>query len=129
MSQQKNRTFSKNSSHRLRLKSFRKNGVRVNGRRAKPDDLLHPGDRIELYIPFEVNAEKTKPGPSASKLDIIYEDGSLLVVNKSAGLAVHESKTDRKRDTVLGILEGQYREAGIKPLLVHRLDKDTTGLL
>lgn len=110
-------------------KVFRKNGVRVNGRRAKPDDLLHPGDRIELYIPFEVNAEKTKPGPSASKLVIIYEDESLLVVNKSAGLAVHESKTDRKRNTVLGILEGQYREAGIKPLLVHRLDKDTSGLL
>jgi RluA family pseudouridine synthase len=110
-------------------KVFRKSGVRLNGRRAKPDDLLHPGDRIQLYIPFEAGAKQPKPGPSASKLDITYEDETLLVINKPAGLAVHENKTDSKRDTVLGILESQYRDTGVKPQLVHRLDKDTSGLL
>lgn len=110
-------------------KVFRKNGVRLNGRRAKPDDLLRPGDRIQLYIPFEANTEKSKPIPSASKINIVYKDESLLVINKSAGLAVHESKTDSKKDSVLGILESQYRDTGVNPQLVHRLDKDTSGLL
>jgi 23S rRNA pseudouridine955/2504/2580 synthase len=110
-------------------KVFRKNGVRINGRRAKPNDLLHAGDRIQLYIPFEANAVKPKPGSGARQLDVIFEDDSLLVINKPAGLAVHESKTDRKRDSVLGVLEIQYRDAGMRPQLVHRIDKDTSGLL
>ncbi|MEA2658808.1 MAG: rRNA pseudouridine synthase, partial [Candidatus Binatota bacterium] len=45
------------------------------------------------------------------------------------GIAVHEGKTDRKQETLLGILESRYRAAGIKPMLVHRLDKDTSGVL
>lgn len=110
-------------------KVFRKSGVRINGRRAKPDDLLRPGDRIQLYIPFEADAENLKSALSTPKIDVIFEDNNLLVINKPAGLAVHEGKSDRKRDSLLGILESQYREADVKPQLVHRLDKDTSGLL
>ena len=110
-------------------KVFRKNGVRINGRRAKPDDLLRPGDHIQLYIPFEADAENLKSALSTPKIDVLFEDNNLLVINKSAGLAVHEGKSDRKRDSLLGILESQYREADVKPQLVHRLDKDTSGLL
>lgn len=110
-------------------KVFRKNGVRVNGRRAKPDDLIHAGDHIQLYIDYEKPAESIKPRAALTKLDIIYEDDALLVLNKPAGLAVHEGKTVSKRESVLGILETKYRDRGIKPQLVHRLDKDTSGLL
>jgi 23S rRNA pseudouridine955/2504/2580 synthase len=110
-------------------KLFRKNGVRVNNRRGKPDDLIHAGDRIELYIDYEKPAESIKPGTALTKLDIIYEDGALVVLNKSAGIAVHEGKTVSKRDSVLGILESKYGDRGITPQLVHRLDKDTSGLL
>jgi len=110
-------------------KVFRKNGVRINGRRAKPDDLLRPGDRIQLYIPFKADAENLKSALSTPKIDVLFEDNNLLVINKPAGLAVHEGKSDRKRDSLLGILESQYREADVKPQLVHRLDKDTSGLL
>lgn len=110
-------------------KLFRKKGVRINGRRAKPDDLLRPGDRIQLYIPFETDGEKLKSALTAPKIDVLFEDNNLLVINKPAGLAVHEGKSDRKRDSLLGILENQYREASAKPQLVHRLDKDTSGLL
>ena len=110
-------------------KLFRKNSVRLNGRRAKPEDLVRAGDRIQLYIDFEKPAETFKPRPALTKLDIIYEDNALLVLNKRAGIAVHEGKTVGKRESVLGILETQYRDRGIKPQLVHRLDKDTSGLL
>jgi 23S rRNA pseudouridine955/2504/2580 synthase len=110
-------------------KLFRKNSVRLNGRRAKPEDLVRAGDRIQLYIDFEQPAETFKPRPALTKLDIIYEDNALLVLNKRAGIAVHEGKTVSKKESVLGILAAQYCDRGIKPQLVHRLDKDTSGLL
>ena len=110
-------------------KVFRKNGVRINGQRAKSDDLIHAGDRIQLYIPFEADAPAPNPVECFPKIDTVFEDDGLLVINKPAGLAVHEGKTVSKRESVLGILERQYRDRGIKPQLVHRLDKDTSGLL
>jgi len=110
-------------------KLFRKNSVRLNGRRAKPEALVRAGDRIQLYIDFEKPAETIKPRLALTKLDIVYEDNALLVLNKPAGISVHEGKTVGKRESVLGILETQYRDRGIKPQLVHRLDKDTSGLL
>jgi 23S rRNA pseudouridine955/2504/2580 synthase len=110
-------------------KVFRKNGIRINGQRAKSDDLIRSGDRIQLYIPFEPHSVTVKPGKSLPKIDTVFEDDSLLVINKPAGLAVHEGKTVSKRESILGILESQYRDRGIKPQLVHRLDKYTSGLL
>lgn len=110
-------------------KLFRKNGVRVNGRRGKPETLVRAGDRIQLYIEYEKQTESLKARPAVAKLNIIYEDDALLVVNKPAGLAVHEGKTVSKRESILGILETTYRDRGIKPQLVHRLDQDTSGLL
>jgi RluA family pseudouridine synthase len=108
-------------------KVFRKHGVRVNGRRAASDDLIRAGDRIQLYIPYA--PEATTASRSHAKIDGVFEDESLLVINKPAGLAVHEGKTVSKQESLLGTLEGQYRDRGIKPQLVHRLDKDTSGLL
>ena len=110
-------------------KLFRKNGVRINGRRANADDLIRGGDRIQLYIDFERQAESVKPLKVAAKVNTIYEDEALLVLNKPAGIAVHEGKSVSKRDSLLGILETTYRDRGIKPQLVHRIDRDTSGLL
>ena len=107
-------------------KLFRKSGVRINGRRAKPDDRLKPGDRVQLYIPFE--AEKKPPAP-IRKLELVFEDDALVVINKPAGLAVQEGKSVSKRESLSAILEDRYRDSQIKPRLVHRLDKDTSGVL
>ena len=93
-------------------KLFRKNGIRLNGKRAKPADGIRAGDKIQLYIPFDTQRTRTPHRDLvAPKLDIIFEDGNLLVIDKPAGLAVHEGKTVSKRDSVLGILERQYRES------------------
>jgi 23S rRNA pseudouridine955/2504/2580 synthase len=110
-------------------KVLRKNGVRINGRRAKPGERVRGGDRIQLYIPFKETVAQAAPSGLQTKLEIVFEDDSLIVVNKPAGMAVHEGKTVAKRESLLGMLESAYGDRGIKPRLVHRLDKDTSGLL
>lgn len=111
-------------------KLFRKNGLRVNGLRAKPEDLVCSGDRIQLYIPFEKTMRYNDTPPlAAPKFAVIYEDSKVLVINKPAGIAVHEGKRVLKRHSVIGALESKYRAEGVSPKLVHRLDKDTSGVL
>ena len=110
-------------------KLFRKNGIRLNGQRAKAEDQLRAGDKIQLYIPFEKDASRRQPSAPPQRLAVVFEDQNLLVIDKPAGMAVHETKTVSKRESVLGILEQQYRNRQTKPQLVHRLDQDTSGLL
>ncbi len=110
-------------------KLFRKSGIRLNGKHPKPDDVIRAGDRILFYIPFETGSTPPRLGKAVARIEIIFEDDSLLILDKPAGLAVQEGRTVTKRDSVLGILESHYREKGITPTLVHRLDKDTSGLL
>lgn len=110
-------------------KLFRKHGIRLNGKRCKPDALVHPGDRIELYIPFEKGSRAVRQSGPPTELEIIYEDRDVVVINKPAGIAVHEGKDVLKRHSVLGKLEAKYRPQGVTPRLVHRLDKDTSGVL
>ena len=107
-------------------KLFRKNGVRLNGKRATPEDTIGPGDRLQLYIPYEKAKASARP---SGELNVVFEDDDLLVLNKPAGIAVHEGKGILKRDTVLGQLEAAYRPRNITPRLVHRVDQDTSGLL
>jgi 23S rRNA pseudouridine955/2504/2580 synthase len=110
-------------------KLFRKNGIRLNGQRAKPDNALRAGDRIQLYIPFELHASKPAHSSSQRPIEIIHEDESLLVVDKPAGLAVTEGKTVSKLESLAGFIERKYQERKVRPKLAHRLDKDTSGLI
>jgi 23S rRNA pseudouridine955/2504/2580 synthase len=107
-------------------KLFRKNGVRLNGQRTKRDAVVGPGDRLELYIPFETQVQRATA--NGWELETVFEDAKLLVLNKPAGLSVHEGREILKRDTILGMLESRYRPQGVAPRLVHRLDKETSGL-
>jgi 23S rRNA pseudouridine955/2504/2580 synthase len=109
-------------------KLFRKNGVRLNGKRSGPEELARAGDRIQLYIPFEKQTAAPKP-PHALPFKIIFEDKDLIAIDKPAGIAVHEGKDILKRNSVLGKLEAAYRPRGVTPRLAHRIDKDTSGLL
>ncbi len=110
-------------------KLFRKNAIRLNGQRAKPADAVRAGDRIQLYIPFKSPASTPAQSSSLRAIEIIYEDESLLVINKPAGRAVQEGKTVSKRDSLVGFIERRYKVNQLRPQLVHRLDKDTSGLL
>jgi 23S rRNA pseudouridine955/2504/2580 synthase len=110
-------------------KLFRRNGVRLNGRPGKPDDPVRPGDRVELYIPFDKHPPSRGSVDVEAGLKVIFEDDEIIVINKPAGIAVHEGKAVLKRNSLLGMLEARYRHRGIVPKLVHRLDKDTSGVL
>ena len=110
-------------------KLFRKNGVRLNGRRAKKLEPIHCGDRIELFFPLGSTAAAAKPQSRRAAIDVLFENSDMLVINKPAGVAVHEAKNIAKNRTLLGLLEARFQETPFQPLLVHRLDKDTSGAL
>jgi len=91
---------------------------------------LRAGDQIGLTIP---PAEETGLEPEAIGLDIVYEDEDLLVINKPRGMVVHPSPGHRKGTLVNALLHHCQNLSGIggvkRPGIVHRLDKDTSGLL
>ena len=105
--------------------------ITVNGRPAKSSLKLNAGDRVAITIPPEPPSRLT---PEDIPLDIVYEDGDLLLVDKPAGLAVHPAPGHPGHtlaNAVLSYLPGLVEnldESG-RPGIVHRLDKDTSGLL
>jgi 23S rRNA pseudouridine1911/1915/1917 synthase len=88
------------------------------------------GDRISIKIP---DAEPLELQPENIPLDILYEDDSLLIINKSAGLVVHPAPGHQDGTLVNAILAHCPNLPGIggvqRPGIVHRLDKDTTGAI
>jgi 23S rRNA pseudouridine955/2504/2580 synthase len=111
-------------------KLFRKNAVRLNGKRAKELDLVQTGDRVALFLPFDATATGAKTRQARpAKLDILFENADIVVVNKPPGSAVHEAKRIAKTHTLLGFLESYFHQTRFKPSLVHRLDQDTSGVL
>jgi 23S rRNA pseudouridine1911/1915/1917 synthase len=105
--------------------------VLVNGRLSKPGYALRVGDEVQvLQIVAQSYTGTAKPQPLA--LDVIYEDSDLLVVNKAAGMVVHPAP-GHSDDTLVNALLAYYPDLrggeGLRPGIVHRLDKDTSGVL
>jgi 23S rRNA pseudouridine1911/1915/1917 synthase len=104
--------------------------VTVNGRTARASLKLNAGDKIDFSIPPE---EPTHLTPEAIPLKIIYEDNDLMVVDKPAGLTVHPAPghpAHTLAHAVAGHLpELTEDEESLRPGIVHRLDKDTSGLI
>jgi len=92
--------------------------------------VLQAGDRIEIVIPAP---EPLDLQPEAIPLDILYEDDSLLILNKPAGMVVHPAPGHSEGTLVHALLAHCDSLAGIggvqRPGIVHRLDKETTGAL
>ena len=108
---------------------IRKGEVRVNGRRAGPETRLAAEDKVRIP-PLRVAAEPPAPRPSADLTGriaraIIHEDDRLLVIDKPAGVAVHGGS-----GVSFGVIEALRAMRPEESLeLVHRLDRDTSGLL
>ena len=102
--------------------------VLVNGRVAKPSYKLREQDEIEV----ELSAPSTERfEPENIPIDIVYEDETLVVVNKPAGLVVHPA-AGTPSGTLANALAYHFQQlpkAGVRPGIVHRLDRDTSGLL
>jgi len=106
--------------------------VRVDGRPAKPSLLVEAGQQITVRPPAR-NPVAHEHADAAPPLDVVFEDEHLLVVNKPPGLVVHPAPghetgtlVDALRVHVPGLDAG---EDATRPGIVHRLDKDTSGLL
>ncbi len=113
---------------RSRLQSWIKLGnLQVDGKSARGKDKLNGGETLTLAAVLEQqNHWQPEPIPFA----IVYEDESLIVINKQAGLVVHPAAGNRSGTLLNGLLHhcpelGQIPRAGI----VHRLDKETSGLM
>lgn len=112
-------------------KWLRTGQVRVDGKRAKPGDRLRAGQKVRVPpftaapapVPTPVSAEDA----AALREMVLHRDGRVIALNKPAGLAVQGgSKVRRHIDAMLDALRFDAKQ---RPLLVHRLDKDTSGVL
>jgi 23S rRNA pseudouridine1911/1915/1917 synthase len=104
--------------------------VTVDGNRVNPNHSLHPLEEIKIFIP------KRRPIdviPEDIPLDIVYEDDYLIVVNKKAGMVVHPAFGHATGTLVNALLAHCAKLSSVnepsRPGIVHRIDKDTSGLL
>lgn len=104
--------------------------ITVNGAPARPSLKLKGGERIVIEIPPPLPAV---PVAEQIPLEILYEDADLIVVNKPAGMSVHPG-AGRSEGTLVNALLGHCTDLSgiggeVRPGIVHRIDKDTTGVL
>ncbi len=102
-----------------------------NGGACKKNDKLQPGDTIEVTIPEPKAVDIV---PTEMPLDIVYEDDDVLVINKPKGLVVHPAAGHQDDTLVNGLLYAMGDSLSgingeLRPGIVHRIDKDTSGLL
>lgn len=125
-------SFVENATRNKVQKAIKDGYVFVNGKNEKSSYVMQPGDEIFIELP--------KPPPPEAKaeeidLNIVYEDDDLLIVNKEAGMVVHPAYGNWTGTLVNGLmhhvdeLAGDEDDENIRPGIVHRLDKDTSGLL
>lgn len=104
--------------------------VLVNGKQVRPSHPISPGEIIEVILPGPARPDA---GPENIPLDVVYEDDHLMVVNKAAGMVTHPAHGNYTGTLVNALLHHARSlskvNTELRPGIVHRLDKDTTGLL
>ncbi|WP_461202185.1 RluA family pseudouridine synthase [Anoxybacillus sp. TBDG-1] len=116
---------------RSQVQQWLKEGhVLVNGKAVKPNYKCHIDDEVVIFIP---DPEPLDVEPEPIPLDIYYEDADVLVVNKPRGMVVHPAPGHMHGTLVNALLAHCQDLSGIngvlRPGIVHRIDKDTSGLL
>ena len=105
--------------------------VRVNGVQGQAKTPLHEGDEIQLWMPPPAPLPYLRP--EKMQLNVLFEDEHLIVLNKASGIAVHPAPVHKDGTLVNGLLHHCSDLPGIsgklRPGVVHRLDKDTTGCI
>jgi len=111
-------------------KLFKQKLIKVNGNLVKPAFSLNQGDKIEV-LPFKI--QKLDAPPRPLPLDIIYQDKDIAVINKPPGMVVHPA-CGHIEDTMVNALKFYLSDlsyiGGVeRPGILHRLDKDTSGII
>ena len=122
--------FAKNRSQALKL--ILQERVKSGGRPLKASRKLKAGDELEISLPEEGPAGEPFPPRRDIHVEIVYEDEEILVADKPAGLVVHPSP-GHEADTLVNVLfQGRKLSPGsgpFRPGIVHRLDKEASGLM
>ena len=104
--------------------------VLVDGKTVRPSYLVDPGESIEVNIP---KLPPIKAEPEDIPLSVIFEDESLIIINKQAGIVVHPARGNLRGTLVNALLHySKTLSTGSEPFrpgIVHRLDKGTSGLI
>jgi 23S rRNA pseudouridine1911/1915/1917 synthase len=107
--------------------------VLVNGYVSKPSERVATGDRVSIALSATTRPSSTPPPEHEVPFRVVFEDPAMIVVDKPAGLVVHPAPGNEHGTLVNGLVarfpELGSRDADLRPGIVHRLDKDTSGLL
>ncbi len=120
------------NTSRTRIKDAIEEGlITVNGEQEKPSYTIEADDVIDVTIP---KPPPPKAKPEKLPINVVYEDDDLMVVHKEAGMVVHPGVGNWTGTLVNGLMHycdslAETDDSNIRPGLVHRLDKDTSGLL
>lgn len=124
----------------LLYKSIRLKKIKVNRKRAENNTILNEGDTIQCFLAEEFFEKKADTHSFASinvKLDIVYEDENIMLLNKRPGVSVHEDE-DGSTNTLITHIQaylyqkGEYRpedEQSFAPALCNRIDRNTGGIV
>ena len=112
-------------------KLIEQGNVLLNGKKCKKNDRLASGDQVSVTIPEPVQTDIL---PREIPLEIVYEDADVLVINKPKGLVVHPAPGHQDDTLVNGLMYAMGDNLSgingeLRPGIVHRIDKDTSGLL
>jgi 23S rRNA pseudouridine1911/1915/1917 synthase len=106
--------------------------VLLNGYAARPSERVVTGDRVSI-TPGAVSRPAHLPPDDEVPFDVVYEDPAMIVVDKPAGVVVHPAPGNERGTLVNGLVarfpELRSPDGDLRPGIVHRLDKDTSGLL
>jgi 23S rRNA pseudouridine955/2504/2580 synthase len=122
---------------------IRKGGVRIDGKKVKQDYRLKESETLELTVDASELQSPKKQGPEPARLanteffkrhwNVIFEDADLLACDKPAGLVVHPGTGHLAHDTLIDLATAYMAQkpdsAVTEPVLVHRLDRDTSGVI
>lgn len=124
----------------LMYKEIRKKNIKINKKRTQPDYIINEGEEISLYLKDDVLAEKKKHYDfmkAPSGLDILYEDGNIMLINKRPGLLCHPDGKEYTA-TLIAAVKRKLFESGewdpneseaFTPSLANRIDRNTGGIV
>lgn len=129
-----------NASLSFIYKMLRKRNIKLNGSKAKPEDIINEGDSIQLYFSEEtLNKFMAKPKEisKAKEINIIYEDDNIILINKPKGVLSHGTGKDYENNVVDNLISYLYEkkeynprlEKTFTPSICNRLDRNTSGII
>ena len=107
-----------NLTYGLFCNTLRKKDIKINEKRINKDVTVYEGDEILVYI-----ADSLLENKNPVKLDVVYEDDNILLINKPANIEV------TGENSLTSLVHNNYESSSFKPMPCHRLDRNTTGLV